>query len=110
MIRILALLVIYALPAIAILLYRQTDNFKRRQEPEIVVPPEKYVQYETANIIDAHWHDEKRIDRCEKCGMDDAPIVIGHTNRKRKKCKWCAELDSINFHLAHHGVRRLGGS
>jgi|KBSMisStaDraftv2_1062788.scaffolds.fasta_scaffold144966_1 hypothetical protein len=72
---------------------------------EIVLEGE-YKQYETAPSIDKKWSDSKLVDVCNKCGMDDAEIVIvGDTTGN--KCKWCAELDNINYHLKYNGVRRF---
>jgi len=67
-----------------------------------------YKQYETAPSIDAKWHDMSLVGLCGYCGMDDSPIVIGDPDfdTHNAKCKWCAELDNLNYHLKFNGIRR----
>lgn len=81
-----------------------------------IVDLKPYEEYESAAVINERWHDEQRIGwPCNYCGMDDCPIVLGHPGLDNSffirlggpKCKWCAELSNINYHLATHGVRRL---
>ena len=68
------------------------------------VEPE-YEEYETAARIAEIWNDGNAVGLCEFCGMDDAPIFKLWDGKH--KCKWCAELNNLNYHLEHHGVRRL---
>lgn len=100
------------------------------KEKESLLPP-PYVQYETAESISKKWHDHNLIGLCMECGLSDAPLVIdrrilpesdpegliasyrslrsymGAPSHVLTKCKWCAELDNITYHLRCNGVRRL---
>lgn len=74
-----------------------------------------YVEYETPSVINERWANEALVGMCERCGMDDCPIVVNHPNDKENRqhilmlggtvlnadalCKWCAELDRLGLHL-----------
>lgn len=69
----------------------------------------EYVEYESARLLARLWNDPDAIGECSTCGMDDAPIL---TNKWTSKfvvveCKWCRELNDLNYHLEHKGTRRL---
>lgn len=85
------------------------DNIHLAREAADIRP---YKEYETPSIIARDWHNSKFNGVCGKCGMDDCPILVNRYDSWSfyigpPKCKWCAELDNINRHLATHGVRRL---
>jgi len=64
-----------------------------------------YVLYETADSIAEKWNDESLIGYCEYCGMADSPIVIPRKDNSdtKAKCKWCAELDNLTWHIKYNG-------
>lgn len=99
------------IPTVALVLWAAFFDPKPQlfKSKDIYVTIGEYQQYETADSIDCLWHDYSLVGECGFCGCDDAPIVIKSDPCRKAKCKWCAELDNLNYHLRHNGVRRLRG-
>lgn len=67
---------------------------------------EEYKEYETAPAIADKWHDNSVIGLCHGCKMPDVPLVlVAQDSSSSNKCKWCAELDNLNYHLKYNGER-----
>lgn len=67
---------------------------------------EAYTEYESAPLIAERWHEQKLVGVCKKCGGDDAPIISTNIEGN-DRCKWCAELENLSYHLRYNGTRRL---
>lgn len=76
--------------------------FTKQKKPPAL---ERYKEYETAPTIDKVWFDHKAIGTCDICGLSDCPVV--KMSSGVTKCKWCAELDNITYHLRYNGTRRF---
>lgn len=69
---------------------------------------ENYVEYSSDWMLVLIWNDKDAVGLCEKCGMEDAPVIDSvFRGDSAARCKWCLELERINHHLENNGVRRM---
>lgn len=85
---------------------RSSYRAKTREIQNRVSLVEAYTEYVSAKLIAEGWHEQKLVGVCKKCGGDDAAIISTNIEGN-DRCKWCAELENLSYHLRYNGTRRL---